>query len=181
MKKNFLIGALALFGVVNAQQEQGEFKIGAHVGLPVGDISKTHSVNLGVDVAYLYPIAENFKLGVTSGYSHYFGKNVDYVLIKKKHSDFGVIPVAASGQFSVTDKFFIGADLGYGFITNKKDEFNIPLINRVKVSRFKENGGFYYQPKIGFQGSKYEVFVSYKGMTNTPNIGTFNLGTVFKF
>lgn len=33
MKKMFLVGALALFGAVNAQ-ETGNFKLGAHVGIP---------------------------------------------------------------------------------------------------------------------------------------------------
>ena len=35
MKKMFLAGAFALFGLVNAQ-EKGNFKVGAHIGLPVG-------------------------------------------------------------------------------------------------------------------------------------------------
>ena len=37
MKKLILVGAIALFGAVNAQTTGG-FKLGAHVGLPTGEM-----------------------------------------------------------------------------------------------------------------------------------------------
>lgn len=76
MKKLFLVGAIALFGAVNAQTTGG-FKLGAHVGLPVGDAAEGLDFNAGVDVAYTWRVAPNFDLGITSGYSHYFGEDVE--------------------------------------------------------------------------------------------------------
>ena len=68
MKKLFLVGAIALFGAVNAQSA-GNFKLGAHIGLPVGDAADGYSFVAGADVAYMWPVAAEFNLGVASGYN----------------------------------------------------------------------------------------------------------------
>ena len=159
MKKLFLAGAFALFGLVSAQKsELTGVKVGAHIGLPVGDLATSHSFNLGVDVAYQYPIAENFKLGVTSGYSHYVGKEgVD---------GFGIVPVAATGQFTVAQNVFLGADLGYAFFTGKNTE----------------GGAFYYQAKVGYDFGVAEAFLGYKGMSKDGyNMSSINIGAAYKF
>ena len=49
-------------------------KLGVNAGIPVGDFGKFTTFTAGVDLAYLYPLTENFRLGVATGYSHYFGK-----------------------------------------------------------------------------------------------------------
>lgn len=169
MKKMFLVGALALFGAVNAQ-EKGNFKVGAHLGLPTGELAKGYSFNLGFDAAYLHPVAENFKLGVTTGYSHYFGKTIKESYFGYTFSyevkDFGIIPVAATAQYNVGKNVFLGADLGYGFLTGVEGS----------------TGGFYYQPKVGYSlENKHDLYLSYKGISNNGTIGSFNLGYAFNF
>lgn len=59
MKKLFLASALALFGVVNAQQ--GTFKAGVHTGLPVGYASESFNFNYGADAAYTFNIAPGLR------------------------------------------------------------------------------------------------------------------------
>ncbi len=154
MKKLFLVGALALFGAMNAQTT-GNFKVGAHVGLPTGDIADFSSFNAGVDLAYQWNLAENFKLGVASGYSHYFGKN--------GWDGSGLIPVAATGQYTISPNFFLGADLGYGFFTQKGSD-----------------GGFYYQPKVGYQKNNWEAYLGYKGVSlDGGTVSSVNVGVNF--
>ena len=80
MKKLFLTGALALFGLMNAQKTESGIRLGVNAGIPVGDFGKFTTFTAGVDLAYLYPLAENFRLGVATGYSHYFGKKTTYDL-----------------------------------------------------------------------------------------------------
>ena len=175
MKKLFLIGALALFGLMNAQKTEPGFRLGVNAGLPVGDFGKAYSFTAGADVAYLYPLAENFRLGVATGYSHYFGKKTTYdlgILGKRdvKVPDVGVIPVAATAEFILGDSnVFLGADLGYAFFTEKD------LKN--------ENGSFYYQPKLGYSFDKrHDLYFSYKGFTrNNANAGSINLGYAYNF
>lgn len=166
MKKMFLVGALALFGAVNAQTESG-FKLGAHIGLPTGDHSEAYTFNLGADVAYTFEVAPNFQLGVTSGYSHYFGKNIEafgVTLYEAKGK--GIVPVAATAQYAFDGKIFVGADLGYAFSTQKDG-----------------GGSFYYQPKLGYTfNGKNDLYISYKGMSSDGyNLGSVNLGFAHKF
>ena len=174
MKKLFLTGALALFGLMNAQKTESGIRLGVNAGIPVGDFGKFTTFTAGVDLAYLYPLAENFRLGVATGYSHYFGKKTktDLILVTLKNEvpDIGIIPVAATAEFTLGDSnVFLGADLGYAFFT-KKDLKN-------------ENGSFYYQPKLGYSFDKrHDLYFSYKGFTrNNANAGSINLGYAYNF
>ena len=174
MKKLFLTGALALFGLMNAQKTESGIRLGVNAGIPVGDFGKLTTFTAGVDLAYLYPLAENFRLGVATGYSHYFGKKTktDLILVTLKNEvpDVGIIPVAATAEFTLGDSnVFLGADLGYAFFT-KKDFKN-------------ENGSFYYQPKLGYSFDKrHDLYFSYKGFTrNNANAGSINLGYAYNF
>lgn len=174
MKKLFLTGALALFGLMSAQKTDSGFRLGVNAGIPVGDFGKFTTFTAGVDLAYLYPLTENFRLGVATGYSHYFGKKTktDLILVTLKNEvpDVGIIPVAATAEFILGDSnVFLGADLGYVFFT-KKDFKN-------------ENGSFYYQPKLGYSFDKrHDLYFSYKGFTrNNANAGSINLGYAYNF
>ncbi len=174
MKKLFLTGALALFGLMSAQKTESGIRLGVNAGIPVGDFGKFTTFTAGVDLAYLYPLAENFRLGVATGYSHYFGKKTktDLILVTLKNEvpDVGIIPVAATAEFTFGDSnVFLGADLGYAFFT-KKDFKN-------------ENGSFYYQPKLGYSFDKrHDLYFSYKGFTrNNANAGSINLGYAYNF
>ena len=156
MKKIILTTAvLFAFGFANAQS--GAFKLGAHVGLPTGDIKDFSSVNLGADLAYTWSVAEGLDAGITTGYTSYLGKDgFDAV---------GFIPVAATAQFTLTNNWFIGVDLGYGIGASDNND-----------------GGFLYQPKFGYQMEKAGVYVAYKGIS-VDGGGTFssvNLGVNFK-
>ena len=174
MKKLFLTGALALFGLMNAQKTESGIRLGVNAGIPVGDFGKFTTFTAGVDLAYLYPLTENFRLGVATGYSHYFGKKTktDLILVTLKNEvpDVGIIPVAATAEFTLGDSnVFLGADLGYAFFT-KKDFKN-------------ENGSFYYQPKLGYSFDKrHDLYFSYKGFTrNNASAGSINLGYAYNF
>ena len=174
MKKLFLTGALALFGLMSAQKTESGIRLGVNAGIPVGYFGKFTTFTAGVDLAYLYPLAENFRLGVATGYSHYFGKKTktDLILVTLKNEvpDVGIIPVAATAEFILGDSnVFLGADLGYAFFT-KKDLKN-------------ENGSFYYQPKLGYSFDKrHDLYFSYKGFTrNNANAGSINLGYAYNF
>lgn len=97
MKKITLtIAAVLAFGFANAQD--GKFKVGAHVGLPMGDIKDVSSVNLGADVAYVWNVADKFSAGVTTGYTSYLGKDYSETVYGTtytvKGDAVGFIPVA---------------------------------------------------------------------------------------
>ena len=165
--KKILMTALALFafGFANAQDDEGGFKAGIHVGLPMGDAGDFYNLNVGVDLAYMFPVAEGFVAGVTTGYSYYSGKEFDYGFGAEKFNG-AFIPVAATAQYSLSETFFLGLDLGYALY----------------VGDGEGDGGLYYQPKVGYQMEKIEVYLGYKGIAvEETSISSVNIGAAYKF
>lgn len=173
----FSVAALFTFGAANAQ-EPG-FALGLHLGIPMGDAKDFTSINYGVDLAYMFPVAESFSLGIASGYTNYGGKNFEYEtyippfagmpgisqIVKEKGKDVGYIPLAAAARYSLTENFFVGLDLGYAFY----------------VGDLNYNGGLYYQPKVGYDFMPFEVFIAYKGIGDEDSFGSFGVGAAYKF
>lgn len=173
MKKLLLIASFAMMGTTALMhaQEKG-FKIGAHVGLPFDD---TYSFNAGLDVAYMWPISDNFEIGATTGYSYYFGKEItvagiNYMGVNIPSQTYkfniGSIPLAATAQYNFDGGFNLGADLGYAFLTGDAD-----------------GGGFYYQPKAGYTfAEKHTVYAGYKGISKEgKELSSINIGYAIKF
>lgn len=156
MKKIILTAAAVFaFGFANAQS--GAFKLGAHVGIPTGDIKDFSSVNLGADLAYTWSVAEGLDAGITTGYTTYLGKD--------ELEDVGFIPVAATAQFTLTNNLFLGVDLGYG----------------IGVNPSGLDGGFLYQPKFGYQMNNTGLYVAYKGISvDGGTYSSVNFGVNFK-
>jgi len=162
MKKLILAAAIAVFGLSNAQ-----FKLGAHVGLPTGDAGDFFSFTLGVDAAYMWPVASEFNLGVASGYSAWMGKTITYPVIGSVKVDtVSMVPVAASAEYKLTPEFSLGVDLGYGFL----------------FGGGSSDGGFYYQPKAAYHFGASEVNLGYAGVSkNGSTMSSVNLGYAYTF
>ncbi|MBS4041842.1 MAG: hypothetical protein KGZ81_14740 [Flavobacteriales bacterium] len=158
--KKFLFAAFAVlaFGAVNAQG----FKGGVHVGLPIGDVADFYSFAGGVDLAYTWEVADNFTAGVTTGYSMFFGKTVNGFDVESA----GFIPLAGTASYKVSDNIFLGADLGYA----------------LGVAPTGNDGGFLYQPKVGYAAEKFDVYAGYRGISVTGgSFDSINLGFSYKF
>lgn len=157
--KKVLLSAVALlaFGFANAQE--GKFKAGAHVGLPMGDIKDTYSLNIGLDASYTWAITDKFDAGIGSGYTLYTGKE-SFI------EDASFVPVYGTAQYLLTENIFLGADLGYA----------------IGVAPSGIDGGFLYQPKVGFQISEFSVFAGYKGISvDGGTYSSLNLGFNYRF
>jgi len=169
--KKILLSACAVvaFGFVARAQNDGGFKAGIHIGPTIGDAADIYNLNAGVDLAYTFAVSDKFTAGVTTGYSYYSGKSVDYndgTFAYSAKINGAFIPVAATGQYSVTESIFAGADLGYA----------------VYVGEGNGDGGFYYQPKVGYQHEFFEVYAGYKGISaNGATLSSINLGFNYKF
>jgi len=175
MKKLLLsVTAVMAFGFA-AQAQDGGFTAGIHLGAPIGDAGDASSFNFGADVAYLWNVADDFKVGATTGYTHFLGKDVDVtyfdpvfgsITASATVKDFGFIPLAATAKYSLTESFFIGADLGYAIYAGSGDG----------------DGGVYYQPKVGYSMETIDIFASYKGISRDgTSISTVGVGAAYKF
>ncbi|WP_347052729.1 hypothetical protein [Flavobacterium olei] len=154
---------LLLFGVVNAQDNH--FKIGAHVGLPISKSYELFDVNMGLDAAYLWGVTDKFSAGVTTGYTMYISKT--YMgqygpMTRSTNQNF--VPLAGTAQYSLSDKWFTGADLG--FALNVNGDLDRAIL---------------FQPKFGYQTKRIELFASYKGIVDDYTISSLNLGFNYKF
>ena len=131
MKKLFLTGALALFGLMNAQKTEPGIRLGVNAGLPVGDFGKAYSFTAGADLAFLYPLAENFRLGVATGYSHYFGKKTktDLILVTLKNEN---------------GSFYYQPKLGYSFDKRHDLYFSYKGFTRNNANAGSINLGYAY-------------------------------------
>ncbi|NKI26359.1 hypothetical protein HCG49_07265 [Arenibacter sp. 6A1] len=166
MRKVLLIAVLALFGFSVSAQEG--FKVGVIAGLPVGDAADLSSFNLGLDVVYHWEVSDSFRLGVATGFTNAFGKEMTFndggSSFTIDMDDVQFLPIAVSGRVLATEELSIGADLGYAVGIN---EFN--------------DGGFYYRPIIGYNvGEKTELNFSYSGVSlDGGSWSTINLGVLF--
>lgn len=156
MKKLLLSIAMVAFAFTATAQD-GNFNLGVNLGLPTGDVSDFTSFVGGVEANYLFDVSDEFQVGPSVSYSHYFGKDGD--------EDGSFLPLAAAARFAVSDEFTLGADLGYA----------------VGVSPDGNDGGFYYRPMIGYNvGDNAMIQASYSGVSmDGGSFSNFGLGIMF--
>ncbi len=144
MKKIILVVALFIGTATFAQDveinsKNSWLKLGLNAGLPVGDAADASSFAVGLDLRGQYLVTEHFGIGVTSGYNHFFGKD--------GLDDFGLVPLAAFGRYYFqTEGVFLGADLGYGFLTNIDNN----------------SGGLYVNPQVGYHNADWNIYAYYQ-------------------
>ncbi|MFC4220090.1 outer membrane beta-barrel protein [Flagellimonas marina] len=166
MKKILLFTSALILGI-STIQAQNSFYIGAHAGLPVNDGASNYtSFALTADVGYLFDISEDFKIGPTLGYSHTFGKDIDMGVLFAETDDIQFMPIAAASRFNISDKFTVGADVGFAIGINEEND-----------------GGFYYSPRAAYSLSKtIDAVLSYRGISgDSGNWNIISVGVEFSF
>lgn len=158
LKKSILAAGLLTAGIVSAQSAdmRNILKVGVNAGAAVP--AENASAAVGVDVAYQNLITPGFGLGIATGYSHYFGRENGMNGVTIDNNDFGVVPVAALIRvYPRQTGFYLGTDVGYGFITgDDKVASNTGLM----VDR--PDGGFYIKPEIGYHNQDWNFSVQYQ-------------------
>jgi hypothetical protein len=167
MKKLLLSAfAVAAFSLAANAQENSGLKAGIHIGPTMGDAADVYELNFGADLAYTFDVTDQFVAGFTTGYSYYSGKEIDYGGGVTDKINGAFVPLAATAQYSVIPSIFVGADLGYALY----------------VGDGETDGGFYYQPKVGYQHEFFEVYAAYKGISVEDfTVSSVNLGFAYKF
>lgn len=179
IKKSILTLGLVTTSLVSAQSTdmRNMIKVGANVGLSVP--TENASANAGIDVSYQNLITPGFGLGIATGYSHFFGRTNTINNIKIENNDFGVVPVAALIRiYPKRTGFYLGTDIGYGFIVgDEKTASNTPIK--------RPDGGLYIKPEIGYHNRDWNFAIQYqKTFTGTTgeiasqkyNVGSLGIG-----
>ncbi|WP_421812039.1 outer membrane beta-barrel protein [Flagellimonas sp.] len=163
--KNILLFTSVLVLGLSSMQAQNSFYIGAHAGLPISKGASDYtSFALAADLGYLFEISEDFKIGPTLGYSHTFGKDIDLGVFFAEGNDIQFMPIAAAGRYNISDKFSVGADVGFAVGINEEND-----------------GGFYYSPRAAYSLSNMiDAVVSYRGISgDSGNWNIISLGVEF--
>ena len=156
MKKVLFIVFLAIAGVSNVNAQEGVLNGGFNLGLPTGDTSNVSSFTIGGELNYMFPVADGFTLGPSIQYSYYTGKD--------GFDGISVLPISGAARFNVSEKFVVGANLGYALgLTDGID------------------GGFFYRPVVGYKiGDTTQLNLSYSGITNDGlDINNIAIGVMF--
>jgi hypothetical protein len=156
MKNIFRFLILGLLFTHGLSAQEG-FRVGGHVGIPVGDASDFSSLNIGVDATYLWQVNETLALGAASGFSIFMGKD-DF-------SNYSFIPVAASARVTYPKNWFYVADLGYAVALEDGTD-----------------GGFFLRPKLGYTTGNTDFFIFYQSISESGiNVSSFGAGVAFAF
>ena len=169
MKKMLMLATFVVAGFVgvNAQAPDGfQFGAGARVSLPIGDFSETHSFGIGAEVQGEFGFSEGFSGVITSGYSQFFGKKTTVLGVEVEYDGVGYTPILAGVRYYAAPSFFIGAQAGYGLLFGNGNS----------------DGAFNYQPSVGYNGSNFQVVLSYNGMSKDGStLSHIGLSGIFKF
>ena len=163
MKKLILVAGLLMFGFT--AMAQNGLRAGVNLGLPIGDAGDITSFSIVLDLGYLWEVSEDFQAGVTTGYSHSFGADIDFgPLGTVEGDDIQFLPIAASGRFNLSEDFSLGADVGYAIGINDGND-----------------GGFYYSPRIAYGVSQsVDIVGAYRGITRDgSSFDIISLGVEF--
>jgi len=173
IKKAIFAAGILTAGLVSAQSAdmRNILKVGANVGMAVP--AENASMAVGLDVAYQNLITPGFGLGIATGYTQYFGKENNGL----ENNDFGVVPVAALVRiYPKQTGFYLGSDIGYGFITGDEKVAS-------NNATARPDGGFYIKPEIGYHNRDWNFSVQYqkvftgdKGKVGNQDYNAGNLG-----
>lgn len=156
MKKTILALGLMTAGLASAQNADmtNMIKIGVNGGLSVPQ--ENAGGNVGLDVSYQNLITPGFGLGIATGYNQFFGRDNSVNGVNIENNDFGVIPVAALIRiYPKQTGFYLGTDVGYGFITGDDRVASNATVDR-------PDGGFYIKPEIGYHNQDWNFSVQYQ-------------------
>ena len=165
MKKILLVATFLVAGFIGANA-QFSFGGGIRLGMPIGDFSDTHSFGIGAEVQGEYSFSENFTGIITTGYTSFFGKTVNFGFGDVELDAVGLIPIIAGVRVYPSSNFFIGAQAGYGILTGNGDS----------------EGAFMYQPQVGYNANKFQIALNYNGLSKDGStLSHIGLTAIYKF
>jgi len=151
------------FGSADAQSSE-KFVIGAGIrcGLPVSNFKEFASFGIGGELQGEYKFSGIIYGVATTGYTSFLGK--DYGGGKTKST--GYIPILVGARIYPMKRFFTGTQIGYGILT----------------SGSSSEGGFNYQPQIGYNASRLQLALNYNTLSiDGTDFSHLGFTAIFKF
>lgn len=153
MKRTLLFLSFSLFAASIVKAQSG-FQLGGGAHLGVTTTGGSGQFVIGGELQGEYKFSEKASFISTAAYSHFLITG----------GGFGAMPVVVGARVYPAEKFFIGAQIGYGFFTG-----------------IDGGGGFAYRPGVGYDTGNMQVALNYNGISNMGSFSWLTLSTVFKF
>jgi outer membrane protein len=200
MKKLLLAGAVALFGLSNAQMTKGDWVISGDTGVGFNNVTTTVKVGdqsvdgpkvntFSVSPSVGYFVIDRLAVGIELGY---INATTKYEGLKSKTSSFSVMPTATY-YFTNTSKLvpFLGAGIGYASVKNSGETNFMGMIASNETTTdglaWKVKGGVTYMAtqSLGLNlGVSYDQFSNKETIMNTDvktNVKTFGVNVGFSY
>ncbi|WP_299177789.1 OmpW family outer membrane protein [uncultured Chryseobacterium sp.] len=200
MKKLLLAGAVALFGLSNAQMTKGDWVISGNTGFGFNNVSTTMKANgqsvdgpevntFSVTPSAGYFVMDKLAVGIDLGL---VSATTKYEGVKATTTSFSVMPTATY-YFANDSKFvpFLGAGIGYASVKNK-GSFDLEGISGSDETTtdglaWKVKGGVTYMAtqSLGLNlGVSYDQFSNKETFMDTEvktNVKTFGVNVGFSY
>lgn len=200
MKKSLLVGAIALFGLANAQMTKGDWVISGNTGMGFNNVNTTYKAegesadgpkvstfSLTPSVGYFVidKLAVGIDLGFTTATTKFEGA-------KSTTTSLAVMPTATY-YFANDSKFvpFLGAGIGYASVKNKGSVDVMGVSESMESTTdglaWKVKGGVTYMAtqSLGINlGLSYDQFSNketYFGTELKTNVKTFGANIGFSY
>lgn len=163
MKKKLCVLILFLFGISFGVNGQQKIKVDLYGGVATTD---DFTFNIGIDAYYMFQLNETINLGLYAGYSHFYSDFLGVLeVFGADLKDFSFMPIASSLQFVFWDHVLCATDAGYA----------------IGLGGDQNDGGFYYQGKLGWTMPKFEAFVYYKAIEHEVKAASAGIGIAYVF
>jgi len=142
IKISAIISAFVLLGSISAKAQTSTpisssggiiYSVGIESSLSVGSFNKGHKGSLGGSLQADIPLSKQWFVNVNTGYDNFYGRNLD----GQGPTGLRVIPAMAGIKYFPVSNFYVQADAGAGFLTNKSD------------LGYNKSAAFLYAPEVG--------------------------------
>jgi hypothetical protein len=150
--------------------------VGLETSLSVGKFNHEHKGSLGGTIGLDLPVADMLSVNFTSGYNNFYGR----VQNGFEPKGLRLIPITAGAKFFPFSNFYLQANLGAGFLTNKTE------------LGYNNSSAILYAPGVGVQmpvgGSsfidasiKYEASSRFGSDSPGSKVSVFGLRVAYAF
>lgn len=170
-----IIAPVFLGNNAKAQSNDSKFRLGIGVDglVPAGNLSNTENFGLGITPRLQYNIDKQFSLTFTSGFYHFFSKNIPLNVPLGNGSsailsDFKlqIVPVKGGLKYFVLPDLYLAAEAGAGF-------------------EVEDGGGpvdLILSPSIGFTSKSWDIGLRYENFRGSnSSAGVFGMRIAYGF
>ncbi len=165
MKKVIILTAVmfaVLSGILAQDSKPLSLGLGVNLNLPTGDFGEISSFGAGVRLQAEIPIAPMITGIGSVSYNRFFYKDKYEDIVDE--SGLNAIPIQIGARVYPIDRFFIGAQFGYGIISGAGES----------------DGGFSYNPHVGLNFPKAQVLLGYDAISKDGTLGWLGLSAILK-